>query len=796
MKQKSHLFMLAFLMFAWTLKAGESYWPKEIRTAQGTITLYQLQPESLDGNNLCGRAALSLKVKGKNEPVFGAFWFMAQMFTDREERMITLESIRIDKIKFPDDLPLKDVENIQSLLEEEIPTLSLVFPLDELLATIEENNSAKSGAEGLANDAPEILFRNNPAVLISIDGDPRVEDIEGSAMQQVINTPYFIIHDPRMKEYWLYGDGMWFVTSDAIRGKWAYEAKPPRSIEELIQDTDDYNRLVSERIIPEIIVRTHAAELIVMEGEPMFTPIESTRLLYIKNTTSDVFLDINSQSYYILLSGRWYLASSLTGPWRYIAADRLPVDFKNIPEGSEKDKVLASVAGTNAAKEAVLDAAIPQTATVKRNEARLDVAYDGNPKFISIPGTQVSYAENSANTVLYIKSRYYACENAVWFESDRATGPWEVCVHVPDDVRDIPPSAPVYHVKYVYVYDYTPDVVYVGYTPGYTGCYVYGPTVVYGTGFHYHSWYGTRYYARPVTYGYHMHYNPYNGWSIGYSSTYWSPYNWFSYSYTHPAYHYHNYGGYWGPPAYRPPYHHHYHHYYGPRPVPYTAYKAPRAVETPQNIYYNHRSGVESSRRSVSASASQRTPVDAGSATSGKTSSGNAGTTSTRPSTSTRPVSAQPDAPSSTRPTSAQPSTRTSTSSRPASTSASGSARRTSTNNNVYTDQQGNVYRRTNQEWQKREDNSWKPATQPSARPSSSDTRQAAPSTTRQSQPSTARPDLEQQNYSRERGAQRSTNAQVTKPSASSGLPAPAKTGSRSSSTEKSSSRTATPEKR
>jgi len=54
---------------------------------------------------------------------------------------------------------------------------------------------------------------------------------------------------------------------------------------------------------------------------------------------------------------------------------------------------------------------------------------------------------------------------------------------VPDDVQDIPPDNPHYNVKYVYIYDSTPDVSYVGYTPAYMGSYVYGPCVVYGTGY-------------------------------------------------------------------------------------------------------------------------------------------------------------------------------------------------------------------------------------------------------------------------------------------------------------------------
>jgi hypothetical protein len=129
-----------------------------------------------------------------------------------------------------------------------------------------------------------------------------------------------------------------------------------------------------------------------------------------------------------------------------------------------------------------------------------------------------------------------------------ANGPWSVSDIRPSDVDAIPASSPAYNVKYVYIYESTPEVVYVGYTPGYTGTYIYGPTVVYGTGYYYNPWYGPYYYPMPVTYGFSMHYNPYYGWGMGFS--YSSGYFHFS-AVMHPHY------GYWGPPMYHPPYHHH-----------------------------------------------------------------------------------------------------------------------------------------------------------------------------------------------------------------------------------------------
>jgi hypothetical protein len=46
--------------------------------------------------------------------------------------------------------------------------------------------------------------------------------------------------------------------------------------------------------------------------------------------------------YFLLLSGRWFSAASLKGAWHFVAADKLPADFANIPPGSDKGHLLVS----------------------------------------------------------------------------------------------------------------------------------------------------------------------------------------------------------------------------------------------------------------------------------------------------------------------------------------------------------------------------------------------------------------------------------------------------------------------
>ena len=59
-------------------------WPREIQHPQGTVIIYQPQPESFKGNMLKARAAISVQMPGEEEPHFGAFWVDARVETDRE----------------------------------------------------------------------------------------------------------------------------------------------------------------------------------------------------------------------------------------------------------------------------------------------------------------------------------------------------------------------------------------------------------------------------------------------------------------------------------------------------------------------------------------------------------------------------------------------------------------------------------------------------------------------------------------------------------------------------------------
>jgi hypothetical protein len=465
------------------------------------------------------------------------------------------------------------------------------------------------------------------------------------------------------------------------------------------------------------------AELIVCIGEPNLAPIAGDQLLYVTNTESDVFFDINLQKYFLLLAGRWFSSPSLKeGPWSFVHPDSLPKVFSTITEQSPKGEVLSHVPGTPQATEAYYDAQMPQTAAIKRSEAKLEVTYDGDPQFKPIEGTSMLYAVNTSSQVLLINGIYFACEQGVWYAAPSAKGPWKVSDTRPSQVDSIPPQSPVHNVKYVYVYESTPEVVYVGYTPAYTGCYPYYGTVVYGTGWYYPPYVSPAYYyPRPVTYGFSVHYNPYTGWGFGMS---WGV-GWVGMSagwagYGHGYQHGYN-AGFWAG------------YHAGSRPG--GAY-GPGGYNPRQPGYSGKASGSPATRPSTQP----------------------AGRPSTQP--ANRP-SAQP----ATRPSNnlynrPENKSRTSASTQPANrqtpTAAQGKA------NNVYADRNGDVYRQTNDGWQQRQGNSWTNTnTRAGQQPSAADrSAQQRPST------SQAPSSLNQDYQSRQRGAQRTQSYQsMSRPS-------------------------------
>lgn len=539
--------------------AVDKGWPRKFAIGGSAFAIYQPQVEEWVGNQFSARAAFAITEGQAKQPSYGVLWFNARTEIDKVSRLVTLSDFKVTRMNFP-SAPDR-VAAYQNALQARASERGEVIALDRLLTDMAANQAASpSAGYEVRNDPPQIFFSTRPAILVLIDGSPEVRAVQNTRLDRVINTRVLILHDRASRKFYLHLMDGWLEAA-SITGPWApanerisdlqqalEAAAATKQVDLLTGATEDpkatkpsLSEAAKQNAVPQIYVSTGPAELLQTQGEPQVTAIAGTQLVYVANTENDIFVHTLTQNHYILVAGRWFSSQSMNGPWQFVPGDQLPADFAQIPATHQKANVLVAVPGTPQANEALIANSIPQTATIKRNALKLTVSYDGAPKFKRMEYTILEYAVNTATPVIMVDSQsYYAVQNGVWFVATDSRGPWAVATSVPAVIYSIPLSSPLHYVTYVRIYDSTPEVVYVGYTPGYYGTVVSSSNVVvYGTGWYYPPYVGTYWYGAPYTYGCGAAFT----WGVaaGWGLAYGYGYAWSNYYYPAP---------WWGPVGY------------------------------------------------------------------------------------------------------------------------------------------------------------------------------------------------------------------------------------------------------
>ena len=183
---------LLFLAVSAAQDAVDPGWPREITVAEGSVVIYQPQPENLEGNALTARAAVSVTRTGNTTPVFGVVWVTARVDTDLDTRTVGVLDVNVDRVRFP-NATAEQEDSFADLLEREIPQWELEISLDRLLTSLELAEQERSSNEDLISTPPQIVFATEPTVLVSIDGEPRMVPVDGSDFLRIVNTPFTII---------------------------------------------------------------------------------------------------------------------------------------------------------------------------------------------------------------------------------------------------------------------------------------------------------------------------------------------------------------------------------------------------------------------------------------------------------------------------------------------------------------------------------------------------------------------------------------------------------------------------
>ena len=273
----------------------------------------------------------------------------------------------------------------------------------------------------------------------------------------MVNTFWPLFFDKQKVQYYLLVNNIWLGAGD-LHGPWTRLTKLPQDFDK-IPDSDQFASVkkavpppqLSNPIIPKVFYSTVPAEVILFDGQPTYTAIPGTQLVYANNTNSPVFVYNATQTYYYLAAGRWFSAQDLAGPWTF-ASLNLPPDFANIPLSSPASAILASVPGTSQAKDAVLIAQIPTTMVLNpaTAAAQAKVTYTGSPQFAPIRGHNPSIRDEYAGQsdsgwrrlLLVLAGSLVHVHHARRVRGQRPAS-------VPQVIYTIPPSSPVYNVTYV-----------------------------------------------------------------------------------------------------------------------------------------------------------------------------------------------------------------------------------------------------------------------------------------------------------------------------------------------------------
>jgi len=513
-------------------------WPRQRVENGNVLVTYQPQVDDWkDFRELDWRMAIELTPKAGKTAV-GVVELHGQTTVDNENKMVLIDNLNIKKTYFPSLDPATSAQ-MEQLLRTFLPP-AVTITMHQLVAAVPKKESV-SGVQ-LKSDPPVIFVSYRPAILLDIDGQPVRAPIQKTKLEYVVNTHWPLLFDTQSSMFYLLVGEQW-LSAAALDGSWSVAAKLPKDMKKLPKETQwaDLKNFIPppsakpDAVVPTVFYSTSPAEIILLDGKPTYAQIPGTQLQYATNTMSYLFLYTPTNQYYYLTAGRWFSASSLSGPWTF-ATPNLPADFARIPGNSPAAQVLASVPGTEEAKDAVLMAQIPTRVTVNpaAAAAAAKVTYDGAPQFALIQGTSLSYATNTSQKVIRVGDLYYLCLQGIWFVSANPQGPWQTAESVPQVIYTIPPSSPVYNVTYVTQTTVPDGYVQASYTAGYMGAFVMGAAtgavIAGGTGYYYPPYVGMyggygypAYYPTPYTYGAATYHNPATG-AYGVSQTAYGPY--------------------------------------------------------------------------------------------------------------------------------------------------------------------------------------------------------------------------------------------------------------------------------
>ncbi len=184
---------------------------------------------------------------------------------------------------------------------------------------------------------------------------------------------------------------------------------------------------------PTIFFSKTPAELVNLDGDPIWAPIPQNDLQSAVNTNWDLFQHTPTKAYYLRSDQVWMTSTDVKGPWT--PAGTLPESFKKLPADENWKEVHASLPGRK------ISVAQAPRIFVSLQPAEL-ILLKGEPAYTAVPGTkQLLWVSNTESDVFRLgrTGAVYYLVAGRWFSAPDFTGPWTFATPtLPAEFKQIP----------------------------------------------------------------------------------------------------------------------------------------------------------------------------------------------------------------------------------------------------------------------------------------------------------------------------------------------------------------------
>src|SRR5256885_8147086 len=139
---------------------------------------------------------------------------MARSEPAGDDRTATIQDVVVKDFRLPEASGEQQQQFTQAI-KDQVSKLNVTVSLDQLMTSLDVTQKETAATEQLRTDPPKIIFSNVPATLVTINGPPKLQQVDQSPLMHVVNTPFLILFDPSSKRYFLKAGAGWVTSPDA-----------------------------------------------------------------------------------------------------------------------------------------------------------------------------------------------------------------------------------------------------------------------------------------------------------------------------------------------------------------------------------------------------------------------------------------------------------------------------------------------------------------------------------------------------------------------------------------------------